>query len=91
MQTKSIFFPRLCGELTDCLGINDFSIQLTRDGITTLWITRQNLRTILGYLKLQATFPYILLFDLTAIDERRVSTGTGSLKATSPSWIMCSR
>ena len=68
---KIDILPEIVRELTDRLGINDFSIQLTRDGITTLWITRQNLRTILRYLKLQATFPYILLFDLTAIDERQ--------------------
>jgi len=63
--------PEILRELTERLSINDFTIQSTRDGITTLWITRQHLRTILRYLKLQATSPYALLFDLTAIDERQ--------------------
>ena len=58
-------------ELTAGTGINDFIVQSTRDGIATLWITKQNLRVVLRYLKLQATFPYLLLFDLTAVDERR--------------------
>jgi NADH-quinone oxidoreductase subunit C/D len=58
-------------ELTDCLGINDFIDQSTQDGIPTLWIFRQNLRAILRYLKWQAASPYLLLFDLTAVDERQ--------------------
>jgi NADH-quinone oxidoreductase subunit C/D len=62
---------QIARELTERTGLNDFTIQPTRDGITTLWIYRQNLRTILRYLKLQAASPYVLLFDLTAIDERQ--------------------
>ena len=59
MQTKSSIpssTPDIVRELTDRLGINDFTVQSTRDGITTLWISRQNLRAILCYLKLQASF-----------------------------------
>jgi len=63
--------PQIIRELTELIGINDFTLQPTRDGITTLWVSRQNLRTILSYLKLQAVSPYELLFDLTAIDERQ--------------------
>ncbi|MFA5922148.1 MAG: NADH-quinone oxidoreductase subunit C/D [Methylococcaceae bacterium] len=58
-------------ELTERLSINDFTVQPTRDGISTLWIPKQNLRDILCYLKLQAVSPYLMLFDLTAIDERQ--------------------
>ena len=49
--------PDIARELADCLGINDFTVQPTQDGITTLWIFRQNLRAILRYLKWQASFP----------------------------------
>jgi len=63
--------PEIVRELTERLSINDFIIQPTRDGITTLWIPKQNLRAILCYLKLQTASPYVLLFDLTAIDERQ--------------------
>jgi NADH-quinone oxidoreductase subunit C/D len=70
-NTDKIDIPVIVRELADRLNINDFTIQPTRDGITTLWITQQNLRTILCYLKLQASSPYELLFDLTAIDERQ--------------------
>jgi NADH-quinone oxidoreductase subunit C/D len=63
--------PQIVRELTERTGLNDFIIQPTRDGITTLWIPKQNLRAILRYLKLQTASPYALLFDLTAIDERQ--------------------
>ena len=56
--------------MTDVLSIDDFTVQSTRDGITTLWIARQNLRAILQYLKTEAAPPYSMLFDLTAVDER---------------------
>ena len=62
--------PPVVRELTERTGLNDFTIQPTVDGITTIWIPKQNLRTILSYLKSQAISPYTLLFDLTAIDER---------------------
>jgi NADH-quinone oxidoreductase subunit C/D len=63
--------PAIVRELTERLSINDFTVQPTRDGISTLWIPKQNLRDILCYLKLQAVSPYLMLFDLTAIDERQ--------------------
>jgi len=63
--------PQIVRELTEQTGVNGFTIQPTRDGITTLWIFKQNLRAILSYLKLQAASPYVLLFDLTAVDERQ--------------------
>jgi len=58
-------------ELAERLSIADLITQSTDDGIATLWIPRQHLRTILGYLKLQIFSPYVLLFDLTAVDERQ--------------------
>jgi NADH-quinone oxidoreductase subunit C/D len=63
--------PRVMRELTELIGADGFTVQPTRDGIITLWVSRQNLRTILFYLKLQSLPSYGLLFDLTAIDERQ--------------------
>ncbi|WP_333876125.1 NADH-quinone oxidoreductase subunit C/D [Methylobacter sp.] len=63
--------PQIVRELTERTGINDLTRQPTRDGITTLWVSRKNLCAILRYLKVQAASPYTLLFDLTAIDERQ--------------------
>ena len=62
--------PEIVRELSERLRVNDFTLQPAHDGITTLWIPKQNLRAILRYLKSQAVSPYALLFDLTAIDER---------------------
>jgi len=59
--------PQIVRELTERTGSDDFVIQSPRDGITTLWIPKQNLRATLRYLKSS----YALLFDLTAIDERQ--------------------
>ncbi|MEO5971685.1 MAG: NADH-quinone oxidoreductase subunit C/D [Bdellovibrionia bacterium] len=44
--------------------------QDTRDGTPTFWITKENVRTVLHYLKIKAEKPYQMLYDLTAIDER---------------------
>ncbi|MDD5461241.1 MAG: NADH-quinone oxidoreductase subunit C/D [Methylococcales bacterium] len=63
--------PAIVRELTERLNINDFTVQPTLDGITTVWLPRQNLRATLQHLKFQITSPYLLLFDLTAIDERQ--------------------
>jgi NADH-quinone oxidoreductase subunit C/D len=62
--------PKIVKELSERLRVNDFTLQPTHDGITTLWVPKQNLRAILRYLKSEAVSPYALLFDLTAIDER---------------------
>jgi len=47
-----------------------FVEQPTRDGVPTLWVPREMLLAVLGYLKTQAARPYRVLYDLTAIDER---------------------
>jgi NADH-quinone oxidoreductase subunit C/D len=44
--------------------------QSTRDGIPTLWTSRENAPAILRYLKREARQAYRMLYDLTAIDER---------------------
>jgi NADH-quinone oxidoreductase subunit C/D len=45
--------------------------QITADSTLTVWIKPETVRTIIGYLKNQISLPYNLLYDLTAIDERR--------------------
>jgi NADH-quinone oxidoreductase subunit C/D len=63
--------PQIVCDLAEQKGIKDFTIQPTCDGITTIWVSKQNLRAILIHLKQEAASPYTLLFDLTAIDERQ--------------------
>ena len=45
--------------------------QATRDDIPTLWVPREQAPAVLRYLKQEAAQPYRMLYDLTAIDERR--------------------
>lgn len=44
--------------------------QGTRDAIPTLWVSREQVRAVLRYLKGDIERPYRMLYDLTAIDER---------------------
>jgi NADH-quinone oxidoreductase subunit C/D len=44
--------------------------QLTKDDIPTIWLDKNNLLPVLMYLKNEIAFPYQMLYDLTAIDER---------------------
>lgn len=44
--------------------------QATSDEIPTFWATREQFREVLRFLKMEASRPYKMLFDLTAIDER---------------------
>lgn len=51
-------------------GEDHFIKQQTKDDIVTLWVPRDKLSDVLVYLKTEISNPYILLFDLTAVDER---------------------
>jgi len=62
---------QIVGELAINLGLNNFTLQPTRDGICTLWIQAPDLQNVLRYLKTQTALPYEFLFDLTAMDERQ--------------------
>src|SRR5689334_8664133 len=44
--------------------------QKTADDLPTQWVSRNSVRDVLRYLKLEAERPYRMLYDLTAIDER---------------------
>lgn len=45
--------------------------QQTRDNIPTIWCAADSILVVLRYLKEQVARPYSMLYDLTAIDERR--------------------
>jgi NADH-quinone oxidoreductase subunit C/D len=55
--------------------------QETRDGIPTVWSTKDQVHGILSYLKNEADKPYRTLYDLTAIDERERAERQGQPKA----------
>lgn len=62
--------PLIARELTGRFDSLPFTLQATADFIPTLWVDKDNLRSILSFLKLEARPRYALLFDLTAMDER---------------------
>ena len=49
---------------------NSLVSQETKDGMPTIWTTREQVREVLRFLKTEIGQPYRMLFDLTAIDER---------------------
>lgn len=51
-------------------GEDTFTRQATRDDITTLWMPAEKVIDVLKYLKTEIVKPFLLLYDITAIDER---------------------
>ncbi|MEJ6979898.1 NADH-quinone oxidoreductase subunit C/D [Pedobacter sp. P351] len=52
--------------------------QPTIDGVVTFWIAKENITEVLRYLKYSIHYPFELLYDLSAIDERGHSKKNGS-------------
>ena len=57
-------------DLTAAFGGAVLAIQPTKDGIPTLWVSRERAPDVLRHLKTLPDGPYTMLYDLTAIDER---------------------
>ena len=70
-------FVPIIEDLQKRFGIEKIAPQATLDRIPTFWAPATMFRDILRYLKLEASGPYPLLFDLTAIDERRRTARDG--------------
>jgi NADH-quinone oxidoreductase subunit C/D len=51
-------------------GASSAASEAYRDGIPTFWAHREQVHSILAFLKERAPGPYKMLYDLTAIDER---------------------
>jgi NADH-quinone oxidoreductase subunit C/D len=56
-------------ELCARFGDNTFVFQSNRDNLPTLWVPRDQLVAVLQFLR-EVPRPYVMLFDLSAIDER---------------------
>ncbi len=63
--------PQIVHELSNRFGKSPFILQPTADDIPTFWLSKVNLRGVLGFLKNEAQPRYALLYDLTAMDERQ--------------------
>ena len=44
--------------------------EITRDGLVNVWVKRDQLSSVMRYLKTEIEKPFAMLYDLTAIDER---------------------
>ncbi len=60
----------LLNSLQQRFGPESFSVQQTVDGIPTFWIPQEKLKSIIQYLKTGIDQPFVLLYDLSGIDER---------------------
>jgi NADH:ubiquinone oxidoreductase subunit C len=78
-------------ELYERFGQNTFVFQSTLDDVPTLWVPRAKLVEVLAFLR-QAPRPYVMLLDLSAVDERlRKSTARACRPPTSRCSITCCR
>jgi len=62
--------PDVSHDLERRFGAAILARQVTCDAIPTLWVRREDVRAVLAYLKNSVSKPYVMLYDLTAIDER---------------------
>ena len=56
-------------ELNARFGADTFTLQPSLTGMPVLWVPREKLIEVLGFLR-QASKPYVMLYDLSAADER---------------------
>lgn len=61
---------RLTDQLKSRFSDVEFTEQPTKDDIITLWLPLDHLKPVLFYLKKEIANPFLLLYDITAIDER---------------------
>jgi NADH-quinone oxidoreductase subunit C/D len=57
-------------ELISAFGESAVAHQNATDDVITLWLKKENFVGVLTYLKNTITHPFVMLFDLSAIDER---------------------
>jgi NADH-quinone oxidoreductase subunit C/D len=57
------------------------TVQATKDGIPTIWVTDSQIQPVLRFLKAEARPPFRMLYDLTAIDERQRTNQNGLPKS----------
>ena len=70
----------LADEMISLLGESVVTQQSTIDEVVTLWVSRENLLSVLKALKYSVYPPFELLYDLCAIDERNQYKKNGSLQ-----------
>lgn len=61
--------PDIVVELNARFGAETFALQPSLTGMPVLWVPREKLIEVLGFLR-QVSKPYVMLYDLSATDER---------------------
>ena len=62
--------PSVYRELREKFGQAILAQQETKDNIPTIWVSKDQIKPVLQYLKNDTSDPFRMLYDLTAIDER---------------------
>ncbi|MFE8730570.1 NADH-quinone oxidoreductase subunit C/D, partial [Aeromonas hydrophila] len=57
------------GELFAHFGAQHFTVQTTRTGVPVVWLARELLLDVMSFLR-KVPSPFVMLFDLSATDER---------------------
>ena len=65
-------------DLAGRFGGSDISFQKTKDEFPTVFVRKEKIADVLGYLKNEIEMPYKMLYDLTAIDERTRAQKNGN-------------
>jgi len=60
---------KIIGELFAHFGAEHFTVQSTRTGVPVVWLPRELLQDVIGFLR-KVPSPFVMLFDLSATDER---------------------
>ncbi|MFM5539661.1 NADH-quinone oxidoreductase subunit C/D [Aeromonas veronii] len=60
---------KVIGELFAHFGTEHFTVQTTRTGVPVVWLPRELLQDVMGFLR-KVPSPFVMLFDLSATDER---------------------
>jgi NADH-quinone oxidoreductase subunit C/D len=63
-------YPNEVQDLKQKFGDAIIDYQATRDEVPTVWVVKEEINDILRFVKQEIPKPYVMLYDLTAIDER---------------------
>ncbi|XMR41311.1 hypothetical protein ACLK16_12125 [Escherichia coli] len=60
---------QVVGELFAHFGAERFTVQSTRTGVPVIWLARELLLDVVGFLR-KLPSPFVMLYDLSGTDER---------------------
>jgi len=66
-------------QLQTRFGADTFTPQTTKDDFLTLWMPHGKIKEVLTFLKKELPQPFLLLYDLTAVDERTRKRDNGHI------------